>query len=110
MARVVFIMRRSGVVDVREFVECERSVERRFRRPRDIAVVILFELTHPGVPRLIPVAIPQAATARSHLQARVKNAHQKTMLKRLMKITDLPKLFLHPAFLYEFLEAAQLVC
>ena len=74
MSRLIFIVRSTGIVDVRQFVEREPAVVAGGGKRREIAIVVFLELAHARVTGLVAVAISKTPATRDHLQAGVHQA------------------------------------
>ena len=75
MARLIFIVIRSGIVDIAQLVKGQLAIEGRFSAWRQVAIVIFPQLAHSRVawPIAIPVA-QSAAAGRSTLQTALRVA------------------------------------
>ena len=56
MARLIFVMRRTGIVDIRQFVEGQFAVVAR-RNARQIAIVIFLQVLYSRVAGLVTIPI-----------------------------------------------------
>src|SRR5690348_16553072 len=102
MAGLIFFVARSGMINVREAVEGEFAVAfEAFSHGAAVDFSVGF------IAGVCAHGIDQAAASGDLLKRGVKESAEHAMLKRLVKISDLPKFFLDVAF-FDFLrEGAQ---
>src|SRR5205807_214058 len=101
MAGLIFFVARARVVDVGKAIEGELAVAfEPFRRRAAVDFFVGF------VARVRAHWIDQAAATGDLLNCGVKKTAKHTVLKRLVKIADLPKLFFDVALVDSFRESA----
>src|SRR5438046_9065607 len=92
MARLVFFVARSGVIDVREAIEGELAIAfKSFRSRAAVDFLVGF------VARVRPHGIKQTAPAGTLLESGVDKAAAPSMLERRMEIPHMPSFFVDVA-------------
>ena len=100
MAGLIFVVARSGMIDVGEAVESEFAVAAKASGLVDEGAVAIQFLVF-LVARFAVHGIDQAAAASDELDSRFCEAGPEAPMKCLVKITDFPQLFFDPA-IFEF--------
>src|SRR6185312_13862455 len=95
MARLIFFVARSGMIDVGEAVERQHAVAFKSWKRGIGAIEFLVGL----MTGLRSHRVHQASTAGDELNSRVKQSGIQAVMKSLMKIPHGPQFFFNPAFL-----------